>query len=154
MPITEQQVHDLVGVLAAGCPVETALEATGVSPAEFELAMHGEPQFPYRAHRAGALTEVRQLQNVRLAGNEPKNWRASVWWLERCRGHRYLAKAPRTITEEQFAAFRSDIARLVDREVRHADDHDRLIAGLGELSIPSFAAERFADSTSTTIYDQ
>lgn len=128
--MTEQQQTDLISFIATGCPMETALEGTGVSREEFDELLRSGAELVQRMHRGGALSEFQQLQNVKQAGRETKYWRASVWWLERCRGDRYTAKPPGTITLEQLAAFRNDLARIIDSEVHDPGTLERLLAKL------------------------
>ncbi|WP_425396710.1 hypothetical protein [Aeoliella sp.] len=142
--MTEQQANDFVSVVSTGCPVDTGLDVTGVSAEEYDEITRADGELARRARRAAGLAEFHQLRNIKEAGTDPKNWRASVWWLERCRGDRYLSKPPRTFTQQQVEAFHSDVAQLIDSQVRHQDDHERVLEKLSEL------ADEHLDTASTT----
>ncbi|MGI9457214.1 MAG: hypothetical protein ACR2NU_11680 [Aeoliella sp.] len=81
--MTDQQQQEICSVASVGCPRETAAASVGVSVDQIEAEIQANPAFAARLHRAEAMIEITHMQNVRQASKEEKNWRASVWWLER-----------------------------------------------------------------------
>ena len=131
--MTEQQQTQLVTTLQLGCPLETALDFAGVLPHEFEAALLADVPFARQVMRARATPEIRHMESVRKAAADEKNWRASVWWLERCLPNRYARRPPAMVPEAEFEAFVAELIELVDTQVKDPQDHARLVANIRAL---------------------
>lgn len=125
--MTETQRKQLVGTLQLGCPMETATEFAGVEQQDVHAEMLSNPTFTKEVLQSQATPEIVHMRGVREAAKDVKNWRASVWWLERCLPQKYGRRQPGTVTEDEFEKFIAELVELVDSEVRDRHDQQRLI---------------------------
>jgi hypothetical protein len=132
--MTKNQIDEIIGVIAVGCPLQTALEICNATQAEYDAECRSNPEFVRRLNRASANAEYEQLRVVQKKGKDDNEWRASVWWLERCRPDRYAPRPLKTISLDEFEAFRADVAALLHSQVHDPDDRRRLFDQLRKLT--------------------
>ncbi|QDU54317.1 hypothetical protein [Aeoliella mucimassa] len=131
--MNESQQQHVVGTLQLGCPLDTAVELAGIEQQSLQDEMLANPAFARRVLQARATPEIRHMESIRKAADDVKNWRASVWWLERVMPDRYGRRAPNTVPEADFEKFVAELIELVSSEVRDHRDHDRLVARIRGL---------------------
>jgi hypothetical protein len=86
---TEEQIQDVLSIVRMGGQRETAAHCVGWTLQRLEGELARRADFRRDLLRAEAILEVGHLRNVQAAAEEKKNWRASVWWLERRLPQRY-----------------------------------------------------------------
>ena len=57
-----------------------------------------DADFAAEVRRAEAPVELSHMRNVQNAAQDGKNWRASVWWLERRSPERFGPRGAGTVT--------------------------------------------------------
>jgi len=73
----------LLQVIKLGCPSATAGKYVGLTREQLDALVMRDEELMRDVLRAEADAEVRHMGNVHKAANDEKNWRTSVWWLER-----------------------------------------------------------------------
>jgi hypothetical protein len=73
----------LLQVIKLGCPSATAGKFVGLTREQLDALVLRDEELMREVLRAEAEAEVRHMGNVHKAANDEKNWRTSVWWLER-----------------------------------------------------------------------
>jgi hypothetical protein len=73
----------LLQVIKLGCPSATAGKYVGLSREQLDALLVRDEELMRDVLRAEAEAEVRHMGNVHKAASDEKNWRTSVWWLER-----------------------------------------------------------------------
>jgi len=91
-PLTSEQ-RDVVAAARLGCDRATAQRCVGWSSRELVRQLAAHAGFRRELERAEAALELSHLRNVQAAAADEKNWRASVWWLERRAPERYGRRA-------------------------------------------------------------
>ena len=92
--LTDEQKGQICGILSVGCDRETAANFVGCSLADIRRAMQHDRAFAANVRRTEAGVELSHMRTVQEAAKEAKNWRASVWWLERRSPERFGHAAP------------------------------------------------------------
>lgn len=106
----EAQHKQLVAAITIGCDRTTAAAYIGLSPAELAELLTADADLARDVRRAEATAEINHLRNLHNATQEPKNWRASIWWLKSRQPERYDRK-PHTVNDQELAEF---VGRLMD----------------------------------------
>jgi len=81
--LTELQKNKLCSLALLGCDRGTLCKYVGVSTDRLQREMQADADFARDLLHAEAEAEVRHMGNVHRASQDEKNWRTSVWWLER-----------------------------------------------------------------------
>jgi hypothetical protein len=134
LPLTEEQKGQICGILSAGCDRQTAANLVGCSLADIRRQMEHDADFVASIRRAVARAELNQMRNVLESAKEKKDWRASVWWLERCSPERYARRDPGAITSRQLKAFVTILAEMLRDAVTCDADRARILARLQTIS--------------------
>lgn len=92
--MTSEQQKQTIGAVRLGCPLETAVALAGATPHDLRLAIEADAQFARQLDVAQAATEMTHMEIIRREAKEKDNWKASVWWLERCLPERYARRSP------------------------------------------------------------
>ena len=129
-PIEKQQVCSIVQL---GCPRATAAKQVGCTISSIRFAAQGDPQFAAELQRAEAQNELSLMKNVFVSAQEPKNWRASVWALERMYPERYLRRAPETIPIDQLVRLVDVMVRLIAEEVNDPECRERIVRRVADI---------------------
>lgn len=138
--LSEQQ-EEFVRVLAVGCHYETAAAIAGLAPDELLALIRTNREFASRAARMSGLAEVAHLGNVKRAATDPKNWRASAWWLEHRFPDKYGKRNPQAILPQQFQQLLEEVIRAVVDEVHDPGDRQRLSERLQNMIPPEADGE-------------
>jgi hypothetical protein len=81
--LTQQNKSTMCTVLALGGDRATACKLMGVSLQQLLAEMERDPEFAKAVLNAEGKAELEHMRNVRMAAIDDKNWRGSIWWLER-----------------------------------------------------------------------
>lgn len=139
--LTPEQKREVCTIAAVGCDREIAARYLGCRPAELQEEVNADAQFARQLAQAEAGAELVHMKNLKVAAQEEKNWRASVWWLERRSPQRYGRRAADAVPAAQVQQFVEALAAIIAEEVREPEDRDRLLARLGELARQAIGAE-------------
>jgi hypothetical protein len=130
--LTDEQKGQVCGILSVGCDRETAANFVGCRPAEISHAMIHDRAFAAHVRRTEAGCELGHMRTVQEATKEPKNWRASVWWMERRAPDRFGPRGAGQITVRQLDEFLNVVADIVCDEIDCRDDQQRVLVRMGE----------------------
>lgn len=132
--LTEEQKREVCTIAAVGCDRQIAARYLGCGVADLQAALEADPDFARDLAQAEAGAELVHMQNLKEAAQEEKNWRASVWWLERRSPDRYGRRDARAVSAAQVQRFVEALAAIIAEEVRHAEDRQRLLSRLDALA--------------------
>lgn len=133
--LTKQQKRDIVLIAKVGCDRETAAQYAEATLAQLVEACREDELFAKHLAAAEATAELAHMQNVQQASKEEKNWRASVWWLERRMPERYGRRDAESITPGQLQKFLALLAGVVAEEVTDAHDRQRLMERMRTIAL-------------------
>ncbi len=128
--LTDEQKGQICGILSVGCDRETAANFVSCSIAQIGRLMQQDTMFAANVRRTEAGTELAHMRNVQQAAKEAKNWRASVWWLERHSPERFARRGAGVVTFPQVDAFMEIVADILIDEIHESDDRQRVLAKL------------------------
>ncbi|MGL4512312.1 MAG: hypothetical protein ACRCT8_04420 [Lacipirellulaceae bacterium] len=132
--LTEEQKRDVVAILALGCDRETAAKYAGLTAAGLDDEARRDADFAVELRRAEAGCELGHMRVVQQAAREEKQWRASLWWLERRAPDRYAKRDPGLVTRRELARFLNTVAGGIAAEVRSEEDRQRVLDRLAVLA--------------------
>jgi hypothetical protein len=101
---TEQRAR-AASIVARGCDRSTAGRLLGFRPVEWERIVAADDVLAAELAKAEADAEVHHMTCVHNAAKEPKNFRGSIWWLERMRPEVYHRRDPDTFTTDDLGQF-------------------------------------------------
>jgi len=152
--LTDAQKSQILGILAVGCDRQTAADYTGCLLADLRNHLQSDRQFLSDVCHAEAGVEVNHMRNVHaMAMGDKKDWRASVWWLERRSPERYGRRTAGDVTSRQLKAFIAILVDALETDVHNAEDRDRIIARLQSLSASVEQMLRDAQPGMSEIFD-
>jgi hypothetical protein len=96
--------------------------------------MQRDRQFAAAVRRAEAGSELSHMRNIQQAAQQAKNWRASVWWLERHSPERFGRRGAGVVTARQIKAFVEMLVEILQVDVKNADERRQVITRLISLS--------------------
>jgi hypothetical protein len=131
--LTDEQKGQICGILSVGCDRETAANFVGCSIPDIGRLMQEDPAFAANVRRAEAGTELGHMRNVQQAAKEAKNWRASVWWLERRAPERFGRRGAGEVTFRQLDAFMEIVADILTDAIHEPDNRQRVLAKLNQV---------------------
>jgi hypothetical protein len=134
MELTDEQKGQICGVLSVGCDWQTAANLVGCLLSDIRRSMRHDPQFAASIHRAEAGAELSHMRTIQQAAKEAKNWRASVWWLERHSPERFGARGAGVVTARQLKAFMAILAEVLREDVQSDSDRRKIVARLKSLA--------------------
>jgi hypothetical protein len=132
--LTDEQQGRICGILSIGCDRWTAANAVGCLVSDIRRAMQRDSQFADSIRRAEAAAELSHMRNVQEAAKGEKNWRASVWWLERQSPERFGTRGTSIVTPRQLKAFVAILVDCVLEEVHSAEDRVRVTARMRSIA--------------------
>ena len=131
-PLSDEQKGRVLGVLSVGCDRETASNIVGCSVVGLVRAMRSDAEFGAAVRRTEAAVEVKHMRVVHQVVDDVKNWRASVWWLERRSPERFGKRSAGTVTSRHLKSFLAIIGNLLNDNVHDGEDRERVVARLNE----------------------
>jgi hypothetical protein len=132
--LTAEQKARICGVLSLGCDRKTAADLAGCSLAAIRGAIETDSAFAADIRRAEGGAELRHMRMVHQAADDVKNWRASVWWLERHAPERFGPRRAGEVTTRQLKAFTALIGEIVFDSCDDSDLRAKILAKLDLLS--------------------
>jgi hypothetical protein len=132
--LSDEQKGQICGILSVGCDRQTAANFVGCSIAEIGRLMQHDPAFAANVRRTEAGTELAHMRNVQQAAKDAKNWRASVWWLERHAPERFGRRGAGAMTFPQVDAFMEIVAGILTEEIHDSGDQQRVLAKLKQAT--------------------
>ena len=129
-----------------GCDRETASKYLGFTAQQVESLLQCDSAFMQQALKAEGAAELHQMKNLHDATKDSKQWRASVWWLERRAPARFARRTANAITASEWNSFLTAIVDAILAEVTNEADRQRLIARIACLT-----DDGKADASTTTV---
>ncbi|HEX4415168.1 MAG TPA: hypothetical protein VH107_16160 [Lacipirellulaceae bacterium] len=131
--LSAEQMGQIYGILSVGCDRETAANFIGCLPADIVRAMRSDAEFNTSVRRTEAAAELNHMRTVQNAAKDEKNWRASVWWLERRSPERFGSRGAGTVTTRHLKAFLTLVAECLNSDIRDAADRERVMTRLKDF---------------------
>ncbi len=125
--LTDEQKGQICGILSVGCDRETAADFVGCAIPDIGRAMQQDTAFAANVRRTEAGSELSHMRNVQQAAKEAKNWRASIWWLERHSPERFGPRGAGEVTVRQLKEFVDTLSGIFHNEIRDEEDRRRVI---------------------------
>ncbi len=130
-PLDESLQRQFCSVLQVGCDRQTACHFLGITARQLHEALQTNAEFQAKVLCAEASPEFNHMHNVFNASKDEKNWRASVWWLERNSPERYARSSPAALTTKQLQQAIDELADVLVQAVADPRDQQRLLDELG-----------------------
>lgn len=131
----DKSTRDTIGaMLGIGCDLRTAAWAVGRSPAEVKRLLAEDPELLHAVQKGGAIFEYKHLQHLDEAAKDKKNYRVSMWLLERLRPDTYEKQRPRTIKENQLMPLLKSLADALVEGVGDEEARGKLIERVKETA--------------------
>jgi hypothetical protein len=92
----------LLKLLARGLSLRSAARYVGCHPATITRTAARDPEFAQQLAEAEEALPLMALDRLTAAVNDPRNWRAAAWILERTHPERFAPRKPQAITPEQI----------------------------------------------------
>jgi hypothetical protein len=121
-------------MLTMGCDWETTAKYLGFTPVQLRGETKRDEAFRREVLRCEAAADLHQIKNLHEASKDPKNWRTSVWWLERTSPVRFAKRPAMAITHSEWKQFLATIANAITEEVRAEADSRRLQMRLAQMT--------------------
>ena len=131
-PLTPTQREQLLDFLRTGGDLATVCKYVGATFIQLQRDMKRDPDFAQEVARAEAVVELNQMNNVLKAAKDEKNWRTSVWWIER-RTRQRIGDSDQTVTEAHIVELIDAVARLVLDELPEPAVQRRFIERLNDI---------------------
>ena len=132
--LTEEQKHEATLVASLGCDRELIARYLGCDEIQIVETFARDETFRKAWHRAHATAELSHIRNIQQAAKEEKNWRASVWWLERHVPARYAKRSLGEVTRSELVKLIRNVAEKIASVVKQPEDQRRLLSKLTELT--------------------
>ncbi len=131
--LTAELKQQLVAVASLGCDRLTSSRYIGVSLEEVRAAIEGDAAFAVELVRAEAQAELTHMKNIHQASKEEKNWRVSVWWLERRRPEQYAPRRGETFGRAEAEKLAELLGTAVKAEVQDAQVAARIATRIADV---------------------
>jgi hypothetical protein len=132
--LTDRQIHDICEMLSSGASRPTAAQFAGCHPATMRAEMRRNPDFANRVLQAELNLESTMLRAIRsVAEQDPKQWRAAAWALERIYPNRYAKRRTNTLTVDQVHEFISEVTEIIASELPVPRFRERIFHRLAVL---------------------
>ena len=131
--LDQEKKAEICAVVRLGCSRATAAKRTGCTVADIRREAQRDPQFAARLGAAESDLEIAHMRNVFEASKETKNWRVSVWALERIHPARYARRGPDVVTSEQLARFVRVFTEIILEEIPDKTHQRNIVSRVGRL---------------------
>jgi hypothetical protein len=153
-PLTLQQKNDLCAVTQLGCDPTTARNYFSLTAEQLRSELERDPDFAQRLDQATAAAELHHMRNVHQAAKDEKNWRTSVWWLERRVPEHFGRRDPRALSPEQWADGLRDLAHAILEVIDDLVVRARVIARLQQITALSSRDDSVAQPPENSAGDE
>ncbi len=130
--LTATQQDQVCGILAVGCDRETAANYAECTTADIHRTMERDVRFADRVRRTEGSTELTYMRTVHKAIEDPKNWRAAVWWLEMHAADRFKPRGAGEVSIAQLHEFLKVLSTIFCEEIQCETDRRRAIGRMYE----------------------
>ena len=83
MDTYDPDLEKMLGLVRAGADAAIAAALADIPPERLAQLEARDAAFAREVAKAGAESVLLHLRNIHNPAKDPKNWRLSVWWLER-----------------------------------------------------------------------
>jgi hypothetical protein len=132
--LTDEQKGRIYGILAVGCDRQTAADYIGCSLADLRNMMQRDSAFAKDVRRAEAEIELKHMNIVQETARDKKEWRASVWWLERRSPERFGRRTAGAVTARQLKAYIAVLCDLLREGIPNDKERQTIIDRLNALA--------------------
>lgn len=132
--LTEEQKREATLVASLGCDRELITRYLGCEEIQLVETLANDEAFYKAWQRANATVELSHIRNIQQAAKDEKNWRASVWWLERHVPARYAKRSLGEVTRNELVKLIRTVAEKIASVVKQPEDQKRLLTKLSELA--------------------
>lgn len=132
--LTESQQRDVLLIVGVGCDRSVAASYAGVDPRAIDATAEASGAFARELARAEANAELMHVQNIRQAAKDEKNWRASVWWLERVFPERYARKESGGVSPGDIQSLLQQVAEAIAESVQTSEERAALLRRIDSLA--------------------
>lgn len=132
--LTKDEKREACAIASVGCDRDIAARYLGCTLDEFQAELARQPTFARDLAKAEAAAELVHMKNLKIAAEDEKNWRASVWWLERRSPERYGRRNPTAIPAGQLQSFLSEVAQVISDAVADSDQRAELLQRIESLA--------------------
>lgn len=101
--LTEEKQAQICAILTVGGTRQMAADYVGCHVKTIQNTAKREPEFATRLRRSELAPEITLLKAIQTAVEDPKQWRAATWALERLYPARYRQRKPETLSPQQIA---------------------------------------------------
>jgi hypothetical protein len=131
--LTDQQKGHIYGILTVGCDRQTAADFIGCSLMDFRNLMQHDAAFAKDVRRSEAEAELKNMRNVQDTAREKKEWRASVWWLERRSPERFGRRTAGSVTARQLRGYFTLLSQMLNERLPDEKDRQPFLDQLNKL---------------------
>jgi hypothetical protein len=128
--LTSSQKAKLLKHLPLGGDRATVCKFVGATLAQLHAEMKRDPDFAQAVVQAEAAVDLKHFGNVQKASQDEKNWRTSVWWLER-RARQQSSDAD-PLANPSLMELLDELALAITAEVKDEELQRRVIERLLE----------------------
>jgi len=128
--LSPEERRNVVAILAIGSDRKTAARFLGIARRQIDESASREAEFARALTRAEAAAEIAHAKCLHAAIQDPKNWRAAVWWLERMRPDKYGKREPAVPDEALLARWSEQVAAAIAEEVSDEATRRRVLERL------------------------
>jgi hypothetical protein len=125
---------EVCALLACGCSRETAAGYVGSTVEDLDQAASRDADFAAQIVRAESNAELSHVRNVHNAGNDVKNWRASVWMLERRFPERFGKRDPEVVTRPQMQQMMKRLSNVLLEVVPDEAQREKILQSIQQIS--------------------
>jgi hypothetical protein len=132
--LTNEQKGRIYGILSVGCDRQTAADYIGCSLADIRSVMQHDSAFAKEVRRSEAEVEFNHMRNVQAIARDKKEWRASVWWLERRSPERFGRRTAGVVTARQLKTYIAVLSDLLHDVVPDFKERQAAVDQLNALA--------------------
>ncbi len=125
--LNDEQRREIPAMLMVGLSRARAADYIGCTPEELYEFSQIDETFAAALRRAEATAELAHLRAVHEACKDPKNWRASLWMLERRYPDRYGKRPPNVVTHEQLNDIIKQMAEIILEETPDDEQREKIL---------------------------
>lgn len=132
--LTDDQRRRVLGVLSIGGDRTMAAGYAGVTVHELRSAMRRDARLAIDIRGAEAAAEIGHMRRLEEASRNEKNWRISMWWLERVAADRFGRRPARTVSQSQLDGLFDEILVGLAEDIHSPGDRERMLRRIGRLA--------------------
>lgn len=132
--LDEAKRREICAILAVGCSRRTAAFYVDCSVNTIRRTALRNAEFAAQLRRAESACEVAALTHLNKAVKDGRNWRAAAWLLERRYPDRFGPRKPRSVSPDQLTDVVNRFAEVLSREISNADERQRILARLQNVT--------------------